>query len=230
MNNTTDFFRTTRCSKNRVAFNLICLLLIGIAFSGNSARADFLINGSFESVDASTFPYFIRSNTSTPGWTQFGDGVDLIHNLFSSTLLPASDGSQFLDMNQSGSLGGILQVVSANVGVTYRLELDTAAWATNSIGGTIGYQLYDPASSTILAQGSYTDNIGGTWVTRSLEATAISSQIGVRIEGLQATQAGMGLDNVRLSAVPEPSSFLFVTVAVASVKMFRRRSRLRSQQ
>jgi hypothetical protein len=170
-----------------------------------------LINGSFEArvVTAADVtnpggPWSVRSFSSTPGWTQILDGVDLINNNYmqgnAAVLVHASDGVNYLDMNQTGLLGGLEQVVAATVGTSYQLTLDTCAWATNSIPGTFGYELYDPTSAAVLSNGSYTDSVGGTWVTQTLEATATSSSIGVRIQELAATQAGMGLDNVRHSA------------------------------
>jgi len=170
-----------------------------------------LINGSFEANQLTAADngcgsaWCERSFSSTPGWTQILDGVDLINNNYQQASAPvlvhASDGVQFLDMNQAGVLGGIEQVVTVNVGTNYRLTLDTCAWATNSVPGTIGYELYDPASSAVLDSGSFTDSVGGTWVTRTLEAVAISSSIGVRIQGLAANAAGMGLDHVVLVPV-----------------------------
>ena len=173
--------------------------------------ANLLINGSFEANQLTAadscqvFAWCERSFSSTPGWTQILDGVDLINNNYQQNSAPvlvhASDGVQFLDMNQAGVLGGIEQVVTVNVGTNYRLTLDACAWATNSVPGTIGYELYDPASSAVLNSGSFTDSVGGTWVTRTLEAVALSSSIGVRIQGLAANQAGMGLDHVVLVPV-----------------------------
>jgi|GEM_PF-3450036 len=188
-----------------------------------AAHAQTLLNGSFEAVDASAPPFYLRSPDSTPGWTQIGDGVDLLHNNYEQPTLPvlvdASDGVQFLDLNQLGALGGVEQVVGSVIaGATYRLQLDATAWATNSIGGTIGYALFDPTSNLILASGSFTDNVGGTWTTLSLDAVATSDQIGVRIQGLAAQQAGMGLDNVRLNAVtavPEASSLWLAALGIA---------------
>lgn len=188
---------------------LLSAALLALAGSTLPAHANLLTNPSFEAVDASASPFFIRSFASTPGWTQFLDGVDLIHNSYTqapAVLVDASNGVQFLDMNQGGVLGGIQQIVTATTGINYRLELDATAWATNARGGTLGYQLFDPTSTAILAQGSFTDPTGGVWVGRSLEAVATSSQIGVRIQGIAATQAGMGLDNVRLNAVTVPEA------------------------
>jgi hypothetical protein len=161
------------------------------------AHANLLTNGSFEAFQITGAPWFARSFSSTPGWTQYGDGVDLIHNNYTqgpAVLVDASDGVQFLDMNQAGAIGGLFQVVGATAGTTYNLSLDATAWATNARGGTIGYQLYDPTSNAVLAGGSFTDPTGGTWVRRTLSAAATSNQ--------------MGLDNVVLNAaVPEPASW-----------------------
>lgn len=47
---------------------------------------------------------FTLPRRRVPGWTQFADGVDLVHNNYDQPGLPvlvdASDGVQFLDMNQ----------------------------------------------------------------------------------------------------------------------------------
>ena len=209
------------------------LFALAIAFAAHAvsiapAQAGLLINGSFEAVDASAPPYFIRSFSSTPGWTQFGDGVDVYHNNYTQpapfeVLVDASDGVQFVDMNQLGLLGGIEQVVAASPGVSYHLDLDTYAWVRNGLQDTIGYELYDPRSGSILAQGSYTDNVGGAWITRSLDAVALSSQIGARIQGLALgplQQAGMGLDNVRLTtAAPEPSSLILLASSLLGLPL-----------
>ncbi|HEV2569459.1 PEPxxWA-CTERM sorting domain-containing protein [Sphingomonas sp.] len=182
------------------------------------AYGNLLTNGSFEAraVTAADnclgFAWCVRSFASTPGWTQYANGVDLIHNKYEQPGLPvlvdASHGVQFLDMNQEGAIGGLAQIVAATAGQTYTLSLDASAWATNSRGGTIGYDLYDPSSNLVLATGGFTDPAGGTWVRRTLNAQAASNQIGVRVYSVFAAQAGMGLDNVVLNAaVPEPATW-----------------------
>ncbi|MBS0478758.1 MAG: PEPxxWA-CTERM sorting domain-containing protein [Proteobacteria bacterium] len=219
------------------------LAAIGIAASAlaatPAAAQNLLTNGSFESrivTAADTCQggaWCVRSFASTPGWTQFGDGVDLVNNNYTQApgfdvLVDASDGVNFLDMNQAGAAGGIFQVVSATAGQLFHLSLDTAAWAINGRGGTLGYQLYDPTSNAVLASGSFTDPTGGTWINRTLDAAAVSNQIGVRIQTLFATQAGPGLDNVVLTAstpgaVPEPAAWAMMLIGFGMLGSVLRR-------
>jgi hypothetical protein len=60
--------------------------IAAILAGASSVQANLLTNGSFEAVAVTAadtcggFPFCLRSFSSTTGWTQFGDGVDLIHN------------------------------------------------------------------------------------------------------------------------------------------------------
>jgi len=205
-------------------------IFAALAVCSGATHANLLVNGSFEALDASAAPYYVRSFASTPGWTQYADGVDLIHNNYEQPSLPvlvdASDGVQFLDMNQGGAIGGLFQVVGASAGVAYTLQLDITAWATNSVPGSVGYQLYDPVSNAVLAQGSLTDAVAdNSWATVSLTATALSGSIGVNIYGISAHQAGMGVDNVVLSAVPEPGNWALLLAGAGLLQLQLRRQR-----
>ncbi|WP_397422017.1 PEPxxWA-CTERM sorting domain-containing protein [Phenylobacterium sp.] len=217
-------------------------LISALAFASQAQASNLLVNGSFEDrvVTASDItnpggPWSVRDFGSTPGWTQFADGVDLIHNNYVQlpiipVLVDASDGVNFLDMNQVGLLGGLYQTVAATSGQVFNLSLDTTAWATNSLGGTLGYELYDPFSNTVLASGSYTDSVGGAWITRTLSAAATSSSIGVRVQALFSSGAGPGLDNVILTTptapIPEPTSWALMIggFGVVGATMRRRRA------
>lgn len=201
-----------------------------LALCSGASHANLLVNGSFEAVDASAAPYYVRSFASTPGWTQYADGVDLIHNNYEQPGLPvlidASHGAQFLDMNQAGAIGGLRQVVGALAGSAYTLQLDISAWATNSVPGSLGYQLYDPASGSVLAQGSLADGVAdNSWTTVSLTGSALSASIGVNIFGISANQAGMGVDNVILTAVPEPGSWALCLAGAGVLQQLVRRRR-----
>jgi hypothetical protein len=184
------------------------------------ASAALLTNGSFEDrvvTAADTcqgIAWCVRSPTSLPGWTQVLDGVDLIHTNYAqgpAVLLDPTDGSNFLDMNQAGALGGIEQVVSGLVaGSTYSLSLDIGGWATNSGAGTVQYGLYDGVTNALLNNQSFSYPAAGTWARQTVTGVATSGSIRVRIEAVHTFQAGPGVDNVVLTGatvVPEPSTW-----------------------
>ena len=225
---------------------IVAAAAMALGMMGTAQAANLLTNGSFEAqlvtaADISCLgaPWCIRSFGSTPGWTQFNDGVDLVHNNYTQplpipVLVDASDGVNFLDMNQANLLGGIFQTVVATAGQRFNLSLDTTAWVANGLGGVLGYELFDPGSNAVLASGSYQDNSGGAWITRSLSAVATSSSIGVRIQALASTQAGPGLDNVILTAVPggvpEPASWALMIAGFGLIgSAMRRRAKARGQ-
>lgn len=221
-------------------FIAVAAVLAGLSAASPAQATNLLTNGSFETRVVTAADqcqggaWCVRDVASTPGWTQILDGVDLVNNNYVQApgfevLVDASDGVNFLDMNQALSIGGLEQVVGATVGQIFNLSLDTAAWARNAIGGIVGYELYNPGNGAILASGSYQDDVGGAWVTRTLSAAAISSSIGVRITGIRATQAGMGVDNVVLTAnavggaVPEPATWAMMIVGFGLVGLSLRR-------
>jgi len=218
-------------------FASACLLL----GASSASASNLLTNGSFEErvVTANDVcnpggPWCVRDVLSTPGWTQYGDGVDLIHNNYVQAeplpvLVDASDGVNFLDMNQASTLGGLFQVVNAIAGANYTLSLDVTAWVVNGIGGKVGYDLYNPYTNTVLNSGSFTETERNTtWDTVSISALADADKIGVRIYGIQATQAGMGVDNVVLTgdgAVPEPATWAMMILGFGAVGAMTRRRR-----
>lgn len=197
--------------------------------AGAASASSLLQNGSFEEIEVTGSPWVVRSLTSLPGWTQYNDGVDLVHNNYAqgpAVLVAAEDGVQFLDMNQAGQNGGIFQEVSVTAGSTYQLTLFTSGWATNGLDTSIQYQLYDPTSGTVLANGSNA-NTQGVWTEREVSGVAISNSLGVRIFNTYASQAGSGLDNVQLtdiSAAPEPGTVALLGLGGVGFLIARRRA------
>ena len=66
-----------------------------------------------------------------------------------------------------------------------------------------------------------------SWTTVSLTGTALSGSIGVNVYGISAYQAGMGVDNVVLTAVPEPAGWALWLAGAGELQLLVRRRRLR---
>lgn len=199
------------------------LLVLSAVSTGPAFATNLLSNPSFEAFDASASPFFVRSFSSLPDWTQIGDGVDLIHNDYTQPTLPvlvdASDGVQFLDMNQANAIGGIYQDVAVTQGQQYKLTLDASKWATNS-GGSILYSLIDATDQSIIASETYA--VTEEWVERTLIGTATSNALRVQVQTATAVQAGPGVDNLSLTVVPEPSSLALLAIGTALIARRRR--------
>jgi hypothetical protein len=219
----------------------IALLLPLLLATASTAQANLLVNPSFElpaltaasTCDGGT-PWCLKGSGNAPGWTVTGNGVTVIHNNYLGganppILVTASDGVQYLDMNQAGGQNGsIYQMVAATPGLDYQLSLDAAAWATNAVGAAVAYELTDPVSGFVLANGSFTAGVGGVWTTRTLVATAVSGFIGVSIRSTFSPQAAIAVDNVVLAAVPEPGAWVLMLAGlglVARVARHRQRPR-----
>ena len=200
------------------------LALISLSVLTTGVQGVTLVNASFEADDASGSPYYIRSATVPSGWTQFADGVDLIHDTYTqapAVLVSSHTGSQFLDLNQAAAGGGLYQDVAVQSGQTYRLSFYTAQWATNS-SGNINYQLINPANAQVLATNLF--NVAGSsgWVERTVEATAISNTLRIQFFSSGESQAAPALDSVSLTVVPEPSAAI---MCIGSFIFFLRRRR-----
>jgi hypothetical protein len=208
----------------------LALSCLGLSvMSSAAASGSLLANGGFEADDASANPYYIRyTGVSSPtGWTQFGDGVDLIHDTYTqgpSVLVQPYQGDQFIDLNAAGLYGGLRQEVSVSVGQAYELSLWLSQWATNS-AGTVEYALVDGVTELVLNSGTYDVTTAAGWTERRVQAIATSNELRVVIRPIAGVwQAGPGLDEVSLVAVPEPASW-GVVAAAGGLLLRRRRSR-----
>ncbi|MHB1155614.1 MAG: DUF642 domain-containing protein [Phycisphaerales bacterium] len=199
---------------------LAIVAMILCATLASTARANLLLNGDFEADPVTSPNWYIRDGVHPSNWTQFGDGVDLIHTNYGQ--IPAQSGSQYLDLNQENPnnlLGGIRQDVAVTPGQSYELSLWSSRWGFNA-NGTIRYSLMDVSSNQTLATDTYT--VTPDWVNRTLQATATGSTLRVQIQSIVSQQAAPGLDNVSLTLVPEPASVALL--AVMTLVAMRRRA------
>ena len=189
-------------------------------------QANLVTNGSFESgvfepptSDTQSLP---AGSTTMTGWTVLTDLAAWIGaaNPFGLT---AANGSMFLDLTdyQNGApFAGVEQFISTVPGSQYTLTfaLGTAQGAglPASITATAG------STSQVFSSSAAGSNV---WTTMSMAFTATSTSSVVRLQG-SAGQQYIGLDNVAVTAVPEPPWYVLAGSGLAVMALVSRRRRL----
>jgi len=190
-----------------------------------SAQADLIQDGGFESTPVPTGLYLDFGGGSTIGgvWNVQGNDVLLIQNNYtepngpggSSLVFNAEQGSNSLDLTGAGNTGptdGVTQTVATVTGQTYALSF----WVGQAGGGS-QYYLPPAIAGVSINGGARVDftnaaNLpsgGVNWeqFTTDFTATSTSTTIGF-YNDTPLYNNECGLDNVTLTAVPEPTRLL----------------------
>lgn len=203
-------------------FGVIAALIALPAWS----QANLVTNGSFESGvfapptnDTQSLP--VGSTTMT-GWTVITDLAAWIGagNPFALT---AVDGSKFLDLTeyQNGApFAGVEQFIATVPGnaytLTFALGTTQAAGLPASITATAG------STTQVFSSSAAGSNV---WTTMTMSFTATSASSVVRLQS-SAGQQYVGLDNVAVTAVPEPPWYVLAGSGLAVMALVSRRRRL----
>lgn len=180
---------------------LLCgaLALAGLATSPERAFAsgpNLVQNGGFETGDLSS-------------WTEVGNtgygGV---------TCGGAPEGDCQAFFGPIGSLGGISQSIATTAGGEYAISL-----MFESDGGTPGAFEVDFGGQTLL---SLTNPPAAGYQTFTFDAPAPDASTVLQIQ-FQDDTGFMFLDDVQVSAVPEPASFLLMSLGLLGLAAGRRR-------
>ena len=193
--------------------NILVAAAFGVAALG--AQANELANGDFESSSSATGSYCYGSNCSVADWTA--------PLLIASTSGPwgnpsAAAGAIGLGNWVAGIQNNEVLISDFNVvaGQTYTLSWDDAGRAgydTHSYDLTVGGASF----------AEYTTTAGQAWSEHSVTFTA-SSDNALTFSGVNTRDGTTFIDNVSVSAVPEPTSLLMMAVATLGLLAWRRRT------
>ena len=200
-----------------------------IASFGASAQ---ITNGSFELPD-------IVGNPDSPpqaitGWNTVGGVVQLVDSAFATPgfTLTASNLLQWVDLSGPTGTGfnkGVWQAFVGSSGTAYTLSFDVGRLLTNAYGPAHvevfdGLTSLGTFSNTTLATGVQSMN----WVSHSTTFVSAGSNV---LSFLAVAPSGglsdqiVGLDNVSVTAVPEPGTYAMLLAGLTAVGFVAKRRR-----
>jgi choice-of-anchor C domain-containing protein len=195
----------------------------------SSANAALFQNGSFELGIANIGQFTTLNagdNASITGWTVGTGNIDYIGTYWTS-----ADGNRSLDLNGTVP-GSIFQTFDVNPGQTYQV---TFYLAGNPAGGPTAKTLTTSANATIVLSsfdttGKTLANMGWTPVSFNFTATGstetltfLSTTTGDSGNSTYPTAFGPALDNVSVTAVPEPSTWAMMIFGFLGVGLVAHR-------
>jgi choice-of-anchor C domain-containing protein len=204
---------------------LICITVVLLAGSSVvMAAGNLLTNGNFELGNYNGDYYFetVYAGGAQPitGWTVTSGDIDWINNYWK-----AADGAMSLDMNGYGP-GTIQQTFAVSPNTTYKVTFDLAG---NPVEGPEIKALLATADSSSKefdfdVAGSSTSNMN--WTSESfLFQSGATTQATLAFQSTTPNSpCGPALDNVSVTAVPEPGTILAACTVLGPVGfVFRRR-------
>lgn len=197
-----------------------------------TASANLILNGSFEApaLDSGTITTFGVGSTAITGWTVLGVDSSIISgdHISSLLLLQAQAGQQWLDLTGPGtnsSANGISQNIATLVGQTYALSFYVGSATENA---TLFASTVD-VSIAGSARVSYTNPTAPTtqfdWQLFTVQFTATSPTTEIAFyNGSENFNHLSALDNVAVTAIPEPSTYaLLFGGSILGWVVYRRR-------
>lgn len=190
-----------------------------ICATAQASAAELVSNGGFESntVTGSATNTFSRASQGLTGWTIGVNNVDLVSNLLWA---PAS-GVNSLDLNGTKK-GEIHQALNTVVGQTYQLSFDLAG---NFLGGLNTKNL----SVNVGSNGLYSFNTTGRtattmgWTNYVTTFIASTAQTNLSFSSNTSGTYGPALDNISVTAVPEPETYAMLLAGLGLMGAIARR-------
>jgi uncharacterized integral membrane protein len=215
----------------------VILAVLILVFAVSAARANDIVNGSFETplVPNAFFTNFLTGSTAITGWTVVGPEVSIVSTNYASFgfTFPAEDGKQWLDLtgDVSNRVEGVQQTFATTPGTTYNLsyfvgnQVDPGGpWGTTSTVDVLVNGALIQTSTNSMGAG------GTTQVWEQFTTSFLATSSTTTLEFLNEdplTDNSNGLDNVVVTpgsvvSTPEPSTLLLLLLAAVCALGFYR--------
>jgi choice-of-anchor C domain-containing protein len=188
-----------------------------IAISGVAANAssNLVINGSFEAFTdgnpVNGYKVVSASSTALTGWTVGGTSVDVINGNFGAIT------GNSIDMLGSPGPGSLSQSLTTSANTHYVLSFDLRANTAGLDDGTLNVDFGSGVHKTFLGT-------TGTPVHYSFDVLATSeSTLLTFASGNTPKNGGSVLDNVSVTAVPEPETYAMLLAGLGLMAGIARR-------
>jgi hypothetical protein len=200
---------------------LIAATALALLASPATAATNVVVNGSFETPDTGVFV-----TDPGAGWTT--SNVDFVDNGFFGSGF-AYAGSQVVDLVGTGTSGSLSQIFAAASGQLYNFSFRyTGNVRLTPSAQTVTATITD-GSSSIFSTGSLAapDGAGfsSNWQLFSGTFIGTGNPLTVTFAGTGAGNEGAALDDVQISAAPEPSTWLTMILGFGLVGAGLRRRR-----
>ncbi|MBK7006395.1 MAG: choice-of-anchor C family protein [Burkholderiales bacterium] len=169
-----------------------------------------------------SFATYSAGSLDLTGWTIEEGSVDLINNYWQP-----SSGDYSLDLSGNGD-GVISQAFDTVVGTTYTVSFDMAGNPDDSDKvKTVQVGLSQQPLYTFDTTGRTRTDMG--WVTQSFTFTAVATSSTLHFASVQDSAYGVALDNISVTAVPEPETYAMLLAGLGLIGTLARRRKSSSK-
>lgn len=197
-------------------FLVLILFATVIAFIGTSAQANMIVNGSFEELPSPLANGSWTTYSSINGWTASFGSIEVRNNVAGV----AQDGNIFVELDSYSNSIMFSQTVTTVPGAAYTLSYYYAP-RPGIAEGSNGIDLFFNGAPIDYVTGY--SNSDDAWIQRIFTVNGTGSDvISFAAVGISDSFGG-SIDNVSMTAVPEPATMLLLGLGLIGIAGFRKR-------